>query len=436
MRVLRFEDISLACVFKDLRKNLWVVIMAILTGLMFTASVMISVFVPKYTSSVTFVICYKEHDSSVYTLEYTERMADIFTDVLSSDVLKKIVAEKMNLPSFPGEIDSSVITSTNMINVSVTSESPQQAYFTICAVMENYSSVSDYVFSNAVLEVISKPYVSGDPSNYKDIGVLSFLAAVGCGLAAVAVLVVITVFRKTVKTKFAFENDVELELFATVCHEKKASKNKSPAVLMTSSYTSFKFTETLNSIATKLEFTKRNKPFKTLMISGITENAGKTTTASNIALALVRRSHKVLLVDCDLRKPSIKKIFNINDATPQQSLDKVIYGGVSVEDAIYKHKSGLDIMLEDRSYNNSLGLISSAAMDDFMDFCKQHYDYVIIDSAPIALLVDSETLAEKVDATLLVVKQDTVSAQEINEMVSNLSNGGTQVLGGILTDYI
>ena len=162
------------------------------------------------------------------------------------------------------------------------------------------------------------------------------------------------------------------------------------------------------------------------------ENEGKSTVAANLALTLARNPAKVLLIDCDLRRPSQYLIFEKNidenrilpDVLSQENILENIFQ--------YDKEMGIYILFNEKSYSNSTEIVSSEEMRNILNLFRKEFDYIILDSPPMSLMADAEVLADQADMSVLVVRYCTVQAQDINDAIDVLSNCNSRMAGCIL----
>ena len=119
---------------------------------------------PQYESRTTFVVSAKGSNTGAYAnLSQTQRLAEVFKTVLDSQVLKKKVADTLEMDSFPGSVAVEIIPETNLLNVAVTADSPTEAFRLLETMLEQYPSVSQSVLGDVVLEVFEDPNYPSAP---------------------------------------------------------------------------------------------------------------------------------------------------------------------------------------------------------------------------------------------------------------------------------
>lgn len=435
-----FEPYSL---LRDVIRNLWVVVLAALIGLMGVRIWSESIYTPMYTSTATLLVNLKNSASYSYTnLASSSEMAQIFTGVFVQPTMKKNAATYLGVDGFVGDITSSVLTDTNIFTVSVTSPSPETSYTELCAILEVYPAISESVFSDSVIEIMRSPNLPASPSNslteqYKTITVL------GCAGIVLAIIVFLSLMRDTVKDERSFRRQIDARLFGTVLHERshktfrEVLQRKKTSLLISNGYASFGFTENYHKIATKLEYMHRHENAKIFLLTSIGENEGKSTTAANIALALANRGGRVALLDMDFKKPAIHKIFEVRQ-TGTPDFASLLEGKVSLNDlAFYSYKNtGLDLALNLKSHSDYVNWIYSENVTNIFERLRRsnEYDYIIIDTPPLSVAADVSALLRLADKSLLVVRTDCVYAADINDTVLALTEANDNFAGCILND--
>lgn len=213
-------------------------------------------------------------------------------------------------------MNASIVPESNLMELSVTADSPEMAFRILKSVLNNYTSISDYIIPNVVLETLQQPQVSGVPSNQiptKKYAATAFLAA---ALAMAALIGLFSFLRDTVKNEAEFTRKIDADLLGVVYHEKK---KKNSSMLITNPARSFLYVESLKRIASRVRGRLDRKGGKVLLVTSVAENEGKSTLAANLALALAEEQNRVLLLDCDFRQPALHKIFEIPEKTERIS---------------------------------------------------------------------------------------------------------------------
>ena len=172
---------------------------------------------------------------------------------------------------------------------------------------------------------------------------------------------------------------------------------------------------------------------KVLMITSLLENEGKSTVAANLALSMAQKYDKVLLIDCDLRKPACSILLEqkLNGA----GVRDVLSGKVHPAEAVVKYKkTNLDLLLEKKADRNSGDRLASANMKQLLLWARENYDFVVLDLPPMSVVSDAESVMEFADGSLLVVRQNAAVAPALNKVIAALQNGKAKLLGCVLNN--
>ena len=346
-------------ILRDVIRNLWVIVLAALIGLMSVSIWNDSMYTPSYTSTATLLVNLRNSAAYSYTnLSSSSEMARIFTEVFVQPTMKAYAADHLGMDSFVGSVSAKVLDETNIFTVSVTTSSPETSYEELCAILEIYPQISESVFSDAVIEIMRSPNLPVSPSNSIS-SRNQKLAVAGCAALVLALVVYLSFLRDTVKDEKTFRDNIDGKLFGVVGHERQHMqlveilRRKKASLLISDAYASFRFTENFHKLATKLEYLRRNNGAKIFLVTSLAENEGKSTTAANIALALASRNNKVALLDMDFKKPALHKVFDMQ-GEDLMDLATLISGQATLDTYQFcsYRQSGLDLALNKKSYNN------------------------------------------------------------------------------------
>jgi succinoglycan biosynthesis transport protein ExoP len=191
-----------------------------------------------------------------------------------------------------------------------------------------------------------------------------------------------------------------------------------------------KFAESIRTLRTSFVLTQLDKETKTIEITSSVPGEGKTTTATNLAFALAQ-VERTILIDADMRKPSICKRFNIPPYHP--GLANLIAGTENVSECIYHDDiSGLTIMPCGQRPPNPLELLSSPKFSELLDVLKQSYDRIIIDTPPVQSVSDSLVIAHLADTVIYVVKSDDTRIGVARDGIGRLVRANAKIAGVVL----
>ena len=433
------QQIDLISMLKDIGRE-WITILLLSIAAALFADIWIcATYQPEYKTSTTFVVTAKGMNSNIYqNLSSTKDLAQQFTEILGSNVLKKKVAQDIGVNSLDVETSVDLVPETNLITLSVKAKTAAESYRVLRSVMENYNTVSDYAIKNVIIETIQQPSVAMspfNPLNEKRMVLKVFLIAAGCLIVLVAG---ISYIRDTIKNPGEVSSKLDTRLLGTIAYEKKSkslSMNRKKgylSMLISNPLRSFAYVESSKMAASRVRSYMDKEQAKVLLVTSVMENEGKSTVAANLALSLAQEGNRVMLMDCDFRKPAQFKIFDVRD-NEETDLGDVLINHKSADRIIRNwNDSNLYMILNKTSSNSIETLLKSTTLKQIIAFCRERMDYVVVDTSPLALVADTEELAQMTDASVLVVRQDTVLAKDINDAIDILNNTRGKVIGCIL----
>jgi capsular exopolysaccharide synthesis family protein len=189
--------------------------------------------------------------------------------------------------------------------------------------------------------------------------------------------------------------------------------------------------EQYRALRTRVKSAERGRPIRTILITSPNKGDGKTLTAANLALTMAQEfQHRVLLIDADLRRPTVHRLFGIAD-TP--GLSDVLMGGAALDDALVAvpdHR--LTLLPSGMIPMHPAELLGSAAMRQVLDTLRARYDRILIDMPPVAPLADVAIASAMVDGVLMIVRAGVTPKPAIERALSGLDV--SKVLGLVLND--
>lgn len=427
--------------FRDLLRNSWAVLMAGLIAFMGIYIGRQCIYSPAYTSSATLAVRVKSatYSSQISNLPTSADAAEAYAAVFQGSSMKSLAAGHLGMAEFPGSVTTSVKDEINLITLSVTADGPVLAYQLLTAILEVYPQVSEALFSNAVIDTIAAPQVPTAPSNQLSAKYLAALVLLAM-MAQTCLIALLSLLRETVKKEPSFEQLIDGRLLGTVTHEKphvplkKRLFRKKGALLIDSAFSSLRFSEDHQKIATKLEYLKKNQNASVFAITSVAENEGKSTITANLALALSERGYRVAVIDLDLRKPSLYKILGYRPGLSQEFSD-VLSGSLPPQEYhLLRYKPGLFLALSTQYRKDATDWLSSDHTQKLLADIRTKADFVLLDTPPTSASADAAGLARMADRVILTVRTDRSAVVDINDTISVLSSIGGNLAGCILND--
>ncbi len=187
--------------------------------------------------------------------------------------------------------------------------------------------------------------------------------------------------------------------------------------------------EAFRSLRTDLEFSSVDKPLRTILVTSPSIAAGKTTIAVNLATVMAQGGKKVVLVEADLRKPSIHRFLGISNT---KGISDVFRGSLDIYNATVNWEDGNFFAITSGDLPpNPAELLGSKRMDQILEGLERVADIVIVDGPPF-LVTDAAILASKVDGVLLVIRHGRTRRQEVAAAMKQLKRSDARVLGAVM----
>ncbi|KPU45156.1 tyrosine-protein kinase YwqD [Oxobacter pfennigii] len=191
--------------------------------------------------------------------------------------------------------------------------------------------------------------------------------------------------------------------------------------------------EIFRTLRTNIKFTSFDKNVKTIVFTSTGPNEGKSTIISNLAVTLSQAGNKVLLMEGDLRNPTVHKMFSLpND----YGITNMLIGGSDHENFIHKTDiEKLDVLPCGPKPPNPAELLGSNKMKSILDGLKEYYDYILIDAPPVIVVTDGALLASISDGTILVIASGEATIESVLKARDLLVNVKADIIGTVLNKY-
>ena len=188
--------------------------------------------------------------------------------------------------------------------------------------------------------------------------------------------------------------------------------------------------EAYRVIRTSVQFAQAGKELQTIALTSCTPNEGKSTTIANLAIVLTQAGKSVLIMDCDMRNPTVHKNFNLSNKI---GLSSCISMGTAVADAVQETGiESLDALTAGVIPPNPSELLGSERMQNILQRAKEEYDYVLIDTPPVLPVTDSLVLSRMVDGLILVIDSGEIKVEMARDVKNQLVHAGANILGVVL----
>ena len=301
----RIDLTSLAeTMWKQGRRFWWLLLLLAGIGAAACSFLVKKTYQPVYTAFAAYAVS----SDSVYAgnKNYEQKVAEqigvVFPYILTSDVLREKVCEKMGTKTMPGSIDASVVQDTNLITIRARAASAGRAYELLQAVLACYPEILHPVTGVLKMELLDESGVPHQPDNIPDGRRAALEGAAGGSLLFILIVLFGAMAKKTVRNREDLQRLTQIHYLGSL--PKTRAKKRSAA-----------FLDARYAICARLEKELKKKNMHTLLVTSAVAGEGKTTVACNLALGLEKKGYSVLLLDADLRKPAVCRTIQLDSGT-------------------------------------------------------------------------------------------------------------------------
>ena len=195
--------------------------------------------------------------------------------------------------------------------------------------------------------------------------------------------------------------------------------------------TSFDTIETLKSIRTNIMFSiPKNDEGKVIVVTSSSPSEGKTTTCVNLSITFAQMGAKVLLIDCDLRKARVHRYLELER---QDGVTNVLCGFTDIDSAIKRNvRENLDVLTSGDIPPNPVELFENEVFKHMIDQMKQEYEYIIIDTPPLAVVTDAAVIMKYSTGVVMIVHQNVTTFDLLDVAMDNIAKTGARILGVVM----
>ncbi|MCB2289984.1 polysaccharide biosynthesis tyrosine autokinase [Clostridium sp. CS001] len=350
-----------------------------------------------------------------------------YIQIAKSRVVAENAAERLNLGLLAEEFMSNAYITpeadTQIINIAYKGETPEIAAERANALTKSFVEESQKLLPSGSTKIMDKALVPVTPitPNKKLNIAMGFLIGL---MLSFGVVLLIEYLNSTIKNEDDVQRYLNLPVIGLIPKQNKMVNlivKKDPESLVT---------EAFKSIRTNLLFSMINRGVKTLMICSSVPKDGKTLVSTNIASTIAQTGKRILLIDCDLRRPCVHRHFNITNN--ENGLVDVVLQGRKVEEVLIRIDDNLDVLTAGIANYNPSELLSSLKMKDFIKDMEKKYDYVFLDTPPLIAFTDALTLVTEKIGVILVISSEESKIEICRKSKQLLLNINATIIGTVL----
>lgn len=448
-------EIDFKRIFKALWSRFWIICVSVILGGIIAFAGTVLLITPKYQSSAMFYV--NNNSLSVGDASFSltssditaaKSLVDTYIVILKSRACLNDVIDYSEADLSYGELKSMIsaaaVNSTEIFEVVVTSPDPAEAEKLANAIAHILPKRISTIVEGTSASVVDYAVIASrpsSPSNTKN----TFLGMIVGLLISVGIIVIREILDITIKTEDDITHCCDYPILAAVPDmmentkggyysygggvKESSGKNK-----IIGDGISFAASESYKLLRTKLQFSfvdEINCPI--IGVSSAMAGEGKSLSSINLAFSLSQLEKRILLIDCDMRRPSIGAKLRIQKAP---GLSNYLTGQNEMDDVIQRYstesKESFDVIVAGINPPNPIELLSSTTMKNALEVLRERYDYIIVDLPPVGEVSDAMVAAKFVDGILLVVRQDYCNTASLNSAVSQFEFIESRILGVVM----
>lgn len=366
---------------------------------------------------------------------YAENVVQSYVELATEPVVLKPVSTRVGVPveQLSKSVTADLQPNTVVIKVTATDRNPARAAAIADDVTASLATAAQKLSSaggkpSIVLHSVAEATTPTHPSSPN----WPFILLSGTGLGLLLGLVY-AFARQLLDTRIGSDDDLRAvtgkegaPYLGSLSHRR--GRNRSASVLLTEPHSAA--AEEYRRVVTNIEFAGIDRRIRSTTVTSALSGDGKSTTAVNLAVAAAERAQRVLLVDADLRRPSVAEYLGIDGGV---GLTNVLLGSATPAQAIQRVGS-VDVLPSGMLPPNVTQLVTSDAMARLFQELLMRYDFVVVDAPPLLPVVDALTFAKLTDGALLVARQRSTRRKQFRLALESLQHVGATVLGVVLND--
>ena len=431
------EEINIKEFLGYIKEKVLYVIIAIILCVSAFAAYDLFIKTPKYSTYATIALV-KANEGATMTqndLNVNKSLVSTYSVIVKSKKVLKATIEESGFKYTPEELSNEISVSSpdevNLIKITVQDKSAKNAYKitkTLAAVFSK-EVANTYEMNN--IRIIEEPEITDKVSNNtlkRDL-ILGF--AIGLFLS-VGVLFVIFYFDDTIKYHDDIEEELGLPILAKVFKSRLGDKKKPISTeLILAKYPKSVVSESIKTFRTNLEFTSIDKTIRTMLITSSVPGEGKSFISANLAISFAQSNKRVLIIDADMRKGRLHKVFRVNNTKGYSNL--LLDKPENFIEYIKKTSvDGVSVITRGTIPPNPSELLGSTKNKELIKELKKHYDKIIFDGVPCSGMPDSIIMSSLVDSVVIVASNKMTPKNEFINTKNVLLKANAPISGFIV----
>lgn len=373
---------------------------------------------PLYKVSASFVVnAASSKDALTYAhtnSETAKQLNETFPYILTSGALSKIVAADLGCEHLPASVHAEALGDVNLFRITATGSDPQACMDVLNSMIENYPEVAKYILGTTTLDLINISQVPTKPFNAPNYtGTMKKFALMGVVLY-LAFIVFRSLMSRTVYNKEMLSKYISIPILGSIPQIGSGKKKKRSPIQIAKGAVSGQYREAMETLRVRIISKMEHRKWKTMYVTSSMAGEGKTTMACNLAVLIAQHGDKVLLVDADLRNPSVAKTLGLAREKGAPGTNEFLRGDFPVDKVLLRSEvPNLQVLPGGIAIDRVGDQFSNGRFEKMLAQYKDKVDYIIVDTPPCAMLDDTAMVAEHLEGGLLVVRKDYASIDAV-----------------------
>lgn len=431
------ENINIKDFFKYLKGYIVIMILLLIIAVSGVVVYDTAIKKPIYQAQTTVVIANVDDSNKTTTLNdlsVSQKLASEYSVIAKSELVLKQVIENLAAPITTSELSKNVtvktVNSTAILDITVKTGKAKLSSTVANELVKVFAEEVKKIYGTDNITQLSAAETPTAPINNTIIRDM-VLAAMISIMAVVGFAFLKFYIDDTVKDNEDTERTVGMPVTGRVSKSEAKKGKKGVGELIVEKMPKAIVSENIKGLRTNLQFTAVDKALKTILITSTNAGEGKSFISANLAISFAQADKRVLLVDCDLRKGRVHKLFNIPNV---RGLSNLLTDDLR---SYAKYIRGTEInrlnVITCGTYPpNPSELLASRKNKQLIKILKDAYDVVIFDGAPVGGLADSVILSSFVDGTLIVVRDSATTVKDLVSVKKSLVKVGARILGIVI----
>lgn len=432
-------EINLKELFFFLLKKLWIMILSALIFALGAGLYSYFALTPMYTSSTKIYVINRQNKETT-TISDLQSSAQLTQDykilILSRPVTEQVITN-LNLNMTHQELVSHIKVNTpqntRILEIAVEHSNPEIAKQLADSIAEEFAERMVTIMEMEKANIIEPGNLPTDPSSPNKSKNILIGGVVG-GLLPIIILTLLFIKNDTIKTAEDIERYLGLTTLGTIPLDDSINKENPKRNNNTSRHNiGFAVKEAYKTLRTNIQFSGRD--IKTICVTSTLPNEGKTVVSLSLAKTIAESDKKVLFIDADLRKSVILNRLKVDK--PVYGLSEYISGMNELEDVIYQSEfENVNIIFTGPLPPNPSEMLGSEEFKNILKILRDKYDYIIIDTPPLGVVIDSANVAKLCDGTIIVIESEVISYRMTQKVIKQLEKGKCRILGAVLNKKV